>query len=278
MSDTDRAFFYSQRLVHRLPIDAFVAESRQIATVHFRDDTTRSDIQAERKGKPQSRIQQACWRTPRLIFFLSSRAWRLGGLLFPRFQCVPAPSFTNCTVASYAIHMRPDTTRADKRRTHLKDAAAPDNRDAIYRLIVDHQMQPSRDFALGYACHILADRMWTEQIARPFRALMPDGSTIDDVAKLYYQDADQIDIDLYHNQPWRADVWRQLAQACPVDFAGLLTASEIDQWRDRTFNWFIDYPPKPRTEPFYITDAMVQDFIHQAATEITAQFEAWNVG
>lgn len=187
------------------------------------------------------------------------------------------PNFLLGSLAPDAIHMRPNTTREDKHQTHFLDQSKPDNHEAIRALLVNHQATDSNDFARGYAAHILTDRIWVKRIVKPLRATLPKDISQAELASLYYRDTGQIDFNLYNHQPWRSKVWAQLAQANPIDFTDLLTASEIGQWRDRTLNWFTDLKEDPKIEPDYITDAMVQDFIPYAAKEITNLFQAWNI-
>ena len=187
-----------------------------------------------------------------------------------------SPNFLLGSLAPDAIHIRPDTTRADKNKTHLLDKSDPTNYNAIRALLDCYWGTKDQDFAQGYAAHVLTDRIWLEHIVKPLRAALPSDISQDEIARLYYRDTDQIDLNLYCHQPWRPTVWSQLSQSDPIDFAGLLTASEIAQWRDRTLNLFKSLTPDTMIEPIHITDAMVQDFIPHAAREINRLFQIWN--
>ncbi len=96
--------------------------------------------------------------------------------------------------------------------------------------------------------------------------------------ELYYRETDQIDCNLYHHMPWRPRVWEYLGEAQAVDFPPLLSATEIDQWRRRTLDWFSDPQHEPKVRPQHITDERVAAFIQQAVEYVNEWFAAWDVG
>jgi hypothetical protein len=109
-------------------------------------------------------------------------------------------------------------------------------------------------------------------VVLPFRAHIPQGLSDQELRSLYYRETDQIDFDLYHRVPWRGKVWRKLAAAEPVSFGSLLTAKEIELWRDRTLDWFEKLKQEPGIEPVYITYADVCAFIDWAANRVGSCF------
>ena len=130
-------------------------------------------------------------------------------------------------------------------------------------------------FAEGYVAHILTDQQWYEMVFHSFRKSIPPGLSTQELRSLYYLETDQIDFDLYHQMSWRLEVWSKLAAAQPRDFASLITAEEIRQWRHRTLTWFGELKQEPMIELVHITGADVQVFIDQAAEEIASTFRAW---
>ncbi len=189
----------------------------------------------------------------------------------------PPPAFLLGSIAPDAIHMRPNATRDDKRKTHLlSDASDPENQH-IRQLLDRYRARGSEalDFAEGYVAHIFVDRIWTETVLEPFRKQLPAAMPHTELRSLYYQESDQIDFDLYHEMPWRPAVWRLLAQAQPIDFESLLTADEIARWRDRTLNWFESLKQEPMIEPAYVTLTLVQAFILETANTLAPHLHEW---
>ena len=131
------------------------------------------------------------------------------------------------------------------------------------------------DFAEGYAAHLLADRLWRETVIESFLERVPQDLSFEEQRTLYYQETDQVDFNLYHQMPWRDQVWAKLGASQPEDFPPWLTGEEIKQWRDRTLKWFEELKEEPGIEPLYITDDDVQMFIDQAREMVTNCFTAW---
>ena len=184
------------------------------------------------------------------------------------------------SIAPDAIHMRPDASPDDKRRTHLSDTADSGEHQRIRELLTHHWAEGSEavGFVEGYTAHLLADRMWIQRVLRPFGARFPLSVPDEELQALYYREADWIDLDLYHRMPWRKEVWAQLAAAEPIDFQPLLTAKEVGEWRDRTVNWFEERKQESTEKPVFITSSAVEAFISEAAQAIVGYFAAWKEG
>ena len=131
-------------------------------------------------------------------------------------------------------------------------------------------------FSDGYLTHLLTDHLWWEAVVDPFRKKFPPTLHEKDFRSLYYRETDQIDLDLYRQMSWRPEAWSKLEAATAVDFASLLTAEEITQWRDRTLLWYEDPGHDPMVEPVYITRADTQAFIERAVKEIAGIFANLN--
>ncbi len=191
--------------------------------------------------------------------------------------CDLTPSFLLGSIAPDAIHMRPNSNRNDKRRTHLLDIPHEEAHERIRTLLIRHWSEDSAaiDFVEGYVAHLLTDYSWSETVVRSFRAAIPQSLSPEDQRTLYYQETDQIDFNLYNQMPWRVRVWDQLALSQPMDFEPLLSEAEIEQWRDRTLNWYGGLKQEPMIEPVYITDADVRIFIPRAAQMIIERFATW---
>jgi len=187
------------------------------------------------------------------------------------------PAFLLGSIAPDAIHMRPNTTRNDKQKTHLLPDASDPKDQHIGRLLDRYRARGPKaiDFAEGYAAHILVDRAWTETVLESLRRQLPAAMPHAELRSLYYQESDQVDFDLYHKAPWRPAVWGLLAQAQPIDFEPLLAADEIARWRDRTLNWFESLKQEPMIEPAYITAVLVQAFVLEMANMLAPYLREW---
>jgi hypothetical protein len=185
------------------------------------------------------------------------------------------PEFLLGSIAPDAIHTRPNTTRPDKRHTHLLDTGDPWPKPARHWL----GEQPSDDppyveLVRGYATHLLTDRFWARSIVDPYRQQV-QGLAEDRLKALYYRELDQIDMNLYRHAPWRPGVWQKLAAARAQDIPELLSAQEIDRWRVITLGWG-ELPEKdPGIMPEHITEAQVERFIDEAAKMVYETMGSW---
>jgi hypothetical protein len=192
-----------------------------------------------------------------------------------RYNQFPSPDFLLGSIAPDAIHMRPGNTYNDKHVTHLTSPADTPDHARVHDLLLQYTETPA--FTAGYAAHLLTDRLWIQTTFVTFRASLPPD--VDDAARrtLYYQETDQIDCNLHRDMSWRPTVWAALAQATAPDFPPWLTNSEIHLWRERTMNWFDDPGHNPHISPQYVTDALVANFIQQAAEYVANQFLTWQI-
>jgi hypothetical protein len=193
------------------------------------------------------------------------------------------PEFLLGSIAPDAIHLRAGSTRVDKNRTHLLRASHAETADEEYLAVLRHfwlagvqQPPPQANLLKGYVAHLLADRRWFQSVFAHFRRVIPAEATGEAGARLYYQEADQVDLALYRQMPWRAEVWQRLAAAQPLPVADLLTAAEVDGWRTRTFAWFEQHQADPVIECRFIPYPLVLDFVADSAEWIAKQFSGWS--
>lgn len=198
-------------------------------------------------------------------------------------QCYPPAgeaAFLLGSLAPDAIHMRPNTTRRDKNRTHLLTINHSETPDAVYARALEEFFLPrwpqSDPFLQGYAAHLLTDRRWVQTVYPQFRATHPPHLSNTEAVRLYYQEVEQVDLRLYRQMPWRAAIWQRLATAVPQPVADLLTAEEVAGWQQRTFTWFAERADLALVETRYITYERVSEFIHATATAIAEQFAVWD--
>jgi hypothetical protein len=185
----------------------------------------------------------------------------------------PSTDFLLGSLAPDAIHMRPHSVKRDKEHVHLMDlGASPLELVRLFRTEYGMDDAQSRGFAGGYLAHLLTDRLWWQTIITPFRNTFPPTFPEPDFRTIYYRDTDPIDLELYRQMPWRLQVWASLASATALDFPPFLTGTEIQQWRDRTLDWFDVHILDPLVEPVHISYIDTQLFIKRAIQEIAGLF------
>jgi hypothetical protein len=181
------------------------------------------------------------------------------------------------SISPDAIHMRENTTREDKRKTHFfmqEDTKIED--------LFNNQLRPFFDplraddqrfmFAKGYISHVLTDLLWLHTVYGDFRKKIAEDH-IEDARTLYYMETDQIDFNLFKNESWRTQIWEILNLSTPVDVPNILTAEEIEKWKTRTLGWFTEIAKEPDIEPKYITDSIVRQFIQDTSSQLISMFE-----
>lgn len=183
------------------------------------------------------------------------------------------------SIAPDAIHIRPNTRYHDKISVHLADL--PEQRFERARQLFAQYRTDESDanetaFADGYVTHLLTDFLWRERVIGQFRKQVPSSLPYDKKWKLYYQETDQNDFNLYCQMPWRKSVWAKLSETIPGNFGIFLTSDEIAKWRDRVLRWFDDKEKEPKIEPVYISYKKTQNFINQVSPEIKRILEEWN--
>ncbi len=175
-----------------------------------------------------------------------------------------------------AIHMRPNTKLQDKLLVHLADN--PEQRfERARQLFARYRSDENGAYGFvgGYGTHLLTDFLWQELVIESFHKQVPSNLNHLKKRKMYYQETDQNDFDLYHRMPWRENVWLELSQATPVAIESLLTSNEITKWRDRVLRWFDDTGKEPKIKPVYITFEDTLRFIDRAAAVIKSVLDDW---
>ena len=180
-------------------------------------------------------------------------------------------------IAPDAIHMRPNTERKDKLKVHLADL--PKQRYERARQLftqyrADNHGSKEIGFADGYITHLLTDFLWQERVIKLFYEQVPPSLTHHERRKLYYQETDGNDFNLYHQMPWREAVWTKLSETTPLDFGPFLTSDEISKWRDRVLKWFEDIE-ELKIEPIFVSYEKTLNFINQASSETKSVLEDW---
>src|SRR5687768_14385661 len=110
----------------------------------------------------------------------------------------PSPAFLLGSIAPDAIHMRPNIRlydQGDKEVTYLNNSIdIPDHQRVLVMLTAILGKSSSlKQFAIGYAAHILLDRLWIKSILQAFYAHIPTEIDENERKRLYYRDTDQCD-------------------------------------------------------------------------------------
>ena len=179
------------------------------------------------------------------------------------------PQFYLGAISPDAIHMRKDSNRDKKNRTHLiplgklwRDVNQHEYYDFLLDFINTNEAKANIDFLWGYAIHILTDMHWTTSLYEDFcKKYNTDPSPIHERAEAYYNDCDVLDYTLFNDCEWRNNVWQSLERVKSVNSLDLLSAEEIDSWNTRTRQWYNTDNIKHRTPIKYITKVAIIDFI-----------------
>lgn len=200
---------------------------------------------------------------------------------------VERSSFYLGNIAPDSIHMREGWTRADKETTHFNPKDAKDYveqlKERYSTYIQQHEDEGWKWFVRGYFMHVLTDFYWFRSVHPTFveQVTVTDqdsgiNRTKDELGRLYYQETDQIDFNLYQQASWSEEVWQMLEIAPGYDVADLLTAEEILGWRDRTFSFFNESANEPSIVPKYITDIKISAFVADTAHRLKLLLQGWD--
>ncbi|TJY42568.1 hypothetical protein E5161_06855 [Cohnella pontilimi] len=189
----------------------------------------------------------------------------------------PDPIFLLGSISPDAIHMRENTTRADKKKTHFDFNDDYTVEDLFYSKM-SHFVDSIPDnqewsmFAKGYMSHVLTDLIWSHTVYRDFESQTAN-KQIDNIRTLYYMETDQIDFNLFRNEDWRAQAWGSLHSCPSIPVPEMLSEDEVEKWKHRVLDWYNDTSKEPHIQPQYITESSVRTFINDAASRLIHLFE-----
>lgn len=175
------------------------------------------------------------------------------------------PAFYLGSIAPDGIHMlEGGCTPEEKDHSHLGTRTSHDPM-AVREFLERLPELPSRDYAVGYAVHILTDLCFVSRVLPDFEArYYADPAPALDRRKAYYSDTDQLDLLLYRTLPGREQIWKELEQAQGPDLPGILPGKAADLWNRRTLSWYEslgEYPHPIR----YLTEREMREFLPEAA-------------
>ncbi|WFR62302.1 hypothetical protein P9222_29455 [Paenibacillus amylolyticus] len=181
--------------------------------------------------------------------------------------------------------MREGTTREDKEYTHFNPTDEGDYVGGLKELYLSYMQQRSDEgwkwFVRGYFMHVMTDYYWfrsvhPEFVERVNKADLSIGTSRskEELARLYYQETDQIDFNLYRGSRWSEEVWQGLNSSPGYDMTDRLTADEIICWRDHTFSFLNG--KEPGITPEFITGERVQVFVEETVERLCALLSSWD--
>ncbi|MBQ2817015.1 MAG: hypothetical protein IJF16_03700 [Clostridia bacterium] len=172
-----------------------------------------------------------------------------------------------------SIHKREGWVSRDKQVSHLTLDLPKEDKHALLQerilaLWAQREGEALADsFRAGYVVHLLTDMVWNKYLYHPIfkAAFEADAAPVQDINAAYYNDTDLIDLYLYQNEPWRAEVFGLLAQKSGYDFEDKVSSGEVELWRDHVLN-FYDRMDLSKYKPVrYIQPEDIYSFIKQAA-------------
>ena len=184
------------------------------------------------------------------------------------------------SISPDAIHMRPNYDRFAKRKTHLTpilqrrvDVDEIDFVKFLTRFIITNKNKADIDFLWGYSMHVLTDVYWIKHVGLKFaQEYIKDLYTKRSIQQAYYSDIDILDHILFNESIWKDNVWQHLQVAESSDFLDLLTAREINLWKERTLCWYDSSESRHKNQMKYIIKLDIEDFILICSKTIANDF------
>ena len=185
-------------------------------------------------------------------------------------------SFYLGVISPDAIHMRQNADKSAKNKTHLipsrkkwSDVDEWDYYKFLLNFIESNKDNSNLSFLWGYSIHILTDMLWTKNLYYSFvTKYKEDTAPIQDERWAYYNDTDILDQVLFNESPWRENIWEYLQQAKAFDFMELLSANEINSWKERTLHWYDNGESQHKNPIRYITKSDVINFISSCSESV----------
>lgn len=179
-------------------------------------------------------------------------------------------SFYLGAISPDAIHARKGSGREDKWITHLQLRNKRLWLLQVQKFIQKGKAFNMKDFYIGYASHVLTDYLWLSEIfirtqARHDEDLAP----VLDHTGAYYNDLVLVDYEMYLKSEWTDAVFDLVRNTKAIEVQGLLSADEINKWRNTSLDWF-ETDQRIGKEPLkYMSMDEIDKFVDNAA-EFTA--------
>lgn len=188
------------------------------------------------------------------------------------FEITDRGSFWLGSIAPDAVHMRDNYRGEYKLASHLRDSAETPKEIVLERaieMIRTADNGENRDFVVGYGVHVATDMIWNRTIFADFkRNFQEAGLPTDEQKNVYYNDTDRLDFLLFESLPWRERVWQELSRSESVGLNGLVSAVEVERWKQRTLHWFDSGESQHKNPIWYFTYEKLLDFAGNTAEQI----------
>ena len=163
------------------------------------------------------------------------------------------PEYASCpeyylgTISPDAMHIRDGNDKSRKNEFHLNNWRTPDP-DAV----VEYWRAHFTPFDVGYGIHVLLDGHWATGFRRDFPGLLLPSGRPD--PEIYYNDTFTADYRLYHESSRTDFFLEMLRRAEAPDDHPLLTQSEIEGWKQWTFDFYKNKKPTGKPVRFIDTE------------------------
>lgn len=171
-----------------------------------------------------------------------------------------SPEFYLGSISPDAIHSRSSTNRSDKFITHL--SCKFNDYSNVEKFLEENDGM----FALGYAVHIVTDRLWSSFYRDNYKGLFDGNGKV--IPAVYYNDTDQVDFMLYERSSLRVFLWDMLERSVSPELNGLLTSDEIERWKHRCMRYFNSGKSTWSDPVKYLTYDVVLGFISRVPEQI----------
>ena len=167
-------------------------------------------------------------------------------------------------LAPDAIHMRENHSREKKRITHLDY----DSKKAL-NFIEENKQSKNYSFYLGYAVHLLTDNYWIESLYDTFDIRYDEDSEPEqDRTSAYYNDMNLLDLALYNKQPNRKSIFELLESTNAISAKFLLSATEIEDWKQYVMGWYNKIETKYRYPVKYLNINEIEGFVESTSSNL----------
>lgn len=190
-----------------------------------------------------------------------------------------SPAFLLGSIAPDAIHAREGATRKEKMLSHFvrnDRLADPVLLTSKYLEYIGLSEDPAwKAYIAGYFIHIFTDERWTATLYDDFERKVRKDPV--EIRRIYNEEVSQLEYDLLRSSSWMDVIITQLETANGFEVAPLVSAEEVEKYRDMKLDWLRDLMNEPGIELVYFTEDRVRDFIKKMADEAKELLKTWNV-
>lgn len=192
----------------------------------------------------------------------------------------PSGHFLLGSIAPDAIHTRINATRIDKGFTHLvSNGHRLPNVEKLKQFCFEYLDKNSedewKDYVLGYFAHIYADLRWTETVYHDFEQNFRGERN--EIRKYYNRDVSKIEFILLRTERWVEKTKTKLIGSNAYTLEPFILQKEVNQYRDLKLEWLDNDNNEPNTNPEYITEEIVRNFIKSTSNEVNELIRDWDV-